>query len=47
LITAVKVRARLLTLERGMGAPAGEEMTVWPEDTLRAAEIGGKRQARY
>ena len=42
--TAVKLRARLLTLERGV---AGEEMTVRPEDTLRAAGISTKRQARY
>jgi hypothetical protein len=26
---------------------AGEEMTVRPEDTLRAAGIGTRRQARY
>jgi hypothetical protein len=50
--TAAKLRARLLTLERGVGALAaarlaGEEMTVRPEDTLRAAGIGTKRQARY
>jgi hypothetical protein len=42
--TAAKLRARLLTLERGV---AGEEMTVRPEDTLRAAGISNKRQARY
>jgi hypothetical protein len=42
--TAVKLRARLLTLERGV---AGEEMTVRPEDTLRAAGISTRRQARY
>jgi hypothetical protein len=42
--TTVKVRARLLTLER---AVAGEEMTVRPEDTLREAGISTKRQAKY
>jgi hypothetical protein len=31
-------------LERGV---AGEEMTVRPEDTLRAADISSKRQAKY
>jgi hypothetical protein len=50
--TAAKLRVRLLTLERGVGALAaarlaGEEMTVRPEDTLRAAGIGTRRQARY
>ena len=50
--TAAKLRVRLLTLERGLGALAaarlaGEEMTVRPEDTLRAAGIGTRRQARY
>jgi hypothetical protein len=39
--TAVKLR--LLT-ERGV---AREEMPVRPEDTLRAAGISTKRQARY
>jgi hypothetical protein len=39
--TAAKLR--LLT-ERGA---AREEMTVRPEDTLRAAGISGRRQARY
>jgi hypothetical protein len=39
--TAAKLR--LLT-ERGV---AREEMTVTPEDTLRAAGIGTKRQAQY
>jgi len=42
--TAAKLRARLLTSERGM---AGEEMTVRPEDTLGAAGISTKRQAKY
>jgi hypothetical protein len=42
--TTAKRRARLLTLERGV---AGEEMTVRPEDTLRAAGIRSKRQSRY
>ena len=41
--TAVKVRARLLR-ERGA---AREEITVRPEDTLSAAGISSKRQARY
>jgi hypothetical protein len=41
--TAVKVRARLLP-ERGV---AREEMLVRPEDTLRAAGISSRRQARY
>ena len=50
--TAVKLRARMLTLERGVGALAavrlaGEEMTTTPEDTLRAAGISTRRQARY
>jgi hypothetical protein len=39
-----KLCARLLTLERGV---AGEEMTVRPEHTLRAAGISSKRQSRY
>jgi hypothetical protein len=42
--TAAKLRARLLMLERE--AP-GEEMTVRPEDALRAAGISSRRQARY
>ena len=42
--TTAKLGARLLTLERGV---AGEEMTVRPEDTLRAAGISSKRQSRY
>jgi hypothetical protein len=42
--TTAKLRARLLTLERGV---AGEEMTDRPEDTLRAAGISSKRQSRY
>ena len=41
--TAARVRARLLT-ERG---GAREEMTTTPEDTLRAAGISSKRQAKY
>ena len=50
--TAVNLHARMLTLERGAGALAaarlaGEEMTVRPEDTLRAAGISTRRQARY
>ena len=40
--TVAVVRTRLLTLE-----VAGEEMTVRPEDTLRAAGISSRRQARY
>jgi hypothetical protein len=40
--TAATVRARRLTLE-----VAAEEMTVRPEDTLRAAGISSRRQARY
>lgn len=42
--TASKLRARLLTLESRM---AGEEITVTPEDTLRAAGISSERQAKY
>jgi hypothetical protein len=42
--TTAKLRARLLTLERGV---AREEMTVTPEDTLRAAGISTERQAKY
>jgi hypothetical protein len=38
----VKVRARLL-MERG----AREEMIVRPEDTLRAAGVSSRREARY
>jgi hypothetical protein len=45
--TAVKLRARMLALERGIGSLAGEEMTVRPEDTLREAGISTKRQAKY
>jgi hypothetical protein len=41
--TAATVRTRLLT-ERGA---AREEMTVRPEDTLRAAGISSRRQAKY
>ena len=40
--TAARLRARLT--ERGA---AREEMTVRPEDTLRAAGISSGRQARY
>jgi hypothetical protein len=40
--TAARLRNRLLTLEA-----AGEEITVRPEDTLRAAGISSRRQARY
>ena len=40
--TAATVRARRFTLE-----VASEDMTVMPEDTLRAAGISTKRQARY
>jgi hypothetical protein len=43
----MKLCGPLLTLERGIGALAGEEMTVRPEDTLRAAGISSKRQAEY
>ena len=42
--TAVKLRAPLLTLERGV---VSEEITVRPEDTLRAAGISNQRQAKY
>jgi hypothetical protein len=51
--TAVNLHTRMLImLERGAGALAaarlaGEEMTVRPEDTLRAAGISTRRQARY
>ena len=41
--TTARVRARLLT-ERGV---ARKEMTVSPEDTLRAAGISSQRQAMY
>ena len=41
--TTVKLRACLIA-ERGV---TREEMTVRPEDTLRAAGISSKRQARY
>ena len=40
--TVATIRARRLTLE-----VAGEEMTVRPEDTLRAAGIRSRRQAKY
>jgi len=40
--TAARLRTRLLTLE-----VAGEEMTVRPEDTLRAAGVSSRPQARY
>jgi hypothetical protein len=48
--TAVTLSA--LTLDREVEALAasrrfGEEMTVKPEDTLRAAGISSKRQAQY
>ena len=48
--TAVKLSA--LTLDREVAELAasrlfGEEMTVRPEDTLRAAGISSKRQAKY
>jgi hypothetical protein len=48
--TAVKLSA--LTLDREVAGLAasrlcGEEMTVRPEDTLRAAGISSKRQAKY
>jgi hypothetical protein len=39
----MNLRARLF-VERGV---TREEMTVTPEDTLRAAGISSKRQARY
>ncbi len=51
--TAAKLRARLLTLERGVAREelergvAREELTVRPEDTLRAAGISSRRQAKY
>jgi hypothetical protein len=41
--TAARIRARLLAARR----VAREEMTVRPEDTLRAAGISTKRQATY
>jgi hypothetical protein len=40
--TAERLSARQFTLE-----VAAEEMTVRPEDTLRAAGISSKRQAKY
>ena len=48
--TAVKLSA--LTLDREVAGLAasrlfGEEMTVRPEDTLRAAGISSKHQAKY
>jgi hypothetical protein len=47
--TAARIRARM---ERGVGVRAvsrlaGDEATVRPEDTLPAAGIGSRRQARY
>jgi hypothetical protein len=51
--TAVNLHTRMLALEPGVGALAasqrlaGEEETVRPEDTLRAAGISSRRQARY
>jgi hypothetical protein len=47
--TATRIRARL---ERGVAVRAGSRLavnqaTVTPEDTLRAAGISTKRQARY
>jgi hypothetical protein len=51
--TAVNLHTRMLALEPGVVALAasqrlaGEEMTVRPEDTLRAAGISSKRQAKY
>src|SRR4029434_1177051 len=50
--TAVKLHTRMRALEPGVGALAasqrlaGEEETVRPEDTLRAARISTKRQAQ-
>jgi hypothetical protein len=46
------VKLSVLTLDREAEALAasrvsGEEMTVRPEDTLRAAGISSKRQAKY
>jgi len=41
--TTVKLRARLIA-ERNV---ARDEMTVTPEDTLRAAGISNRRQSRY
>ena len=41
--TTARIRARLLAERR----VAREEMTVTPENTLRAAGISTKRQARY
>ena len=40
--TAARLRARLLASE-----VPGEEMTVKPEDTLRAAGISNRRRERY
>lgn len=40
----MKLRSRLLTLERGV---VSDEVTVRPEDTLRAAGISNPGQARY
>ena len=51
--TVVKIPRRTLTLEPGAAALtaaqrlAGEEETVSPEDTLRAAGISTTRQAQY
>jgi hypothetical protein len=47
--TAAQLRARLeLGVEaRTASRLAGEEATVRPEDTLRAAGISTRRQARY
>jgi len=41
--TTMNLRARL-RVERGV---AREDLTVTPEDTLRAAGMSSKRQARY
>ena len=41
--TTVKLRARLIA-ERNV---VRDEMTVTPEDTLRAAGISNRRQSRY
>lgn len=43
--TAARIRARMGA--RAVSRLYGEEATVRPEDTLRAAGTGSRRQARY
>ena len=48
--TAVKLSGHTLDREieaLAVSRPFGEEMTVRPEDTVRAAGISSKRQAKY